>query len=145
MATLAVPASSILVVDDQVLDGDNISRVELTPGSHVIEWEYIYPNRFAEVKRLKFDAEADHHYLLDQRFFPAPEDQGTLANVFDFAVDASITPLAWLFPPQASPDAPQGEYYMWIVDRRSNNVAAGLPPDVPQEPNAISYVPVVGQ
>ncbi len=145
VATLAVPSSTILVVDDQVFEGDRVSRVELTPGSHVIEWEFVYPNRFAEVKRLRFVAEPGSEYELDQRFFPVPYDEGPLELVFDLALDATIMPLAWIFPPEAAPDAPEGEYFMWIVDRRSNDLAAGLPPDVPQAPATISYVPVVGQ
>ena len=135
----------MLVVDEQVFDGEHVSRVELAPGEHIIEWEYVYPNRFAEVKRLRFEALPDHRYQLAQRFFPAPYEGGPLELVLDLAIDATIMPLAWIFPPEAAPEAPVGEYFMWIVDQRSRDVLAGLPPNVPQTPIAVTYVPVEGQ
>ncbi len=139
---LTVPLSDRLVIDHQFVEQENVNRIEFLPGEHVIEWKYIYPNRHEEMKRLSFTAEPGRRYKLGQQFFPAPLEGGPLEAVLNFALDVTVTPLIWLFPPEAPADPSPGDYFMWIIDQNDDQVLAGMTPDVPPSFSAITYVPI---
>lgn len=142
IALLSVPSTSTLHVDGTLIERKNISRLELLPGDHTIEWEFEYSNRYAEIKELGFYAEPGATYRLEQRFFPAPFQGGPIEAVLGLALELTVTPLMWIFPPEPAGDAPHGDYFMWIIDQQSRDILAGMTPEVPQEHNTITFVPV---
>lgn len=141
VAIVAVPWTTI-VVDGEAVPKQNVSKITLLPGRHVIEWDWVYPNNYPQTNKLSFDAEPGQSYHLGQRFFAAPHPGGPIGAVVDLAVDTAMTPITLLFPPEAPTDPPAGEYYMWIVHREAQRVVAGLAPDVPLAHAPITYVPV---
>ena len=64
--------------------------------------------------------------------------------VFSFAIEVTVLPLILLFPPEAPNEAPLGDYYMWIVDRETDHILAGMAPDVAPSMSTITYVPLDG-
>ena len=140
VAVLFVPWTS-MTVDGEPVITKNVSRIELLPGSHVIEWVFVYPNDFKESKRLEFVAEAGKRYRLGQRFFAAAGLGGVIGAVVDLALDTALVPLKLLLGSEAPAAAPEGEYYTWILERETRYVVAGMAPDVPQVHQTITYVP----
>ena len=143
VAVLFVPWTSISVDGESVIER-NVSRIELLPGSHVIEWVFDYPNDFKETKRLEFVAEAGKRYRLGQRFFAAGGLGGAVGAVVELALDTTLVPLKLLLGSEDPAAAPEGEYYTWILERETRGVVAGMAPDVPQVHQTITYVPSEG-
>jgi len=141
VATLKVPVTDRIVVDDMVVAEEAVAAVEMLAGEHTVEWMFVYPNRHIEPKRITFIAEPGRTYRLGQRFFPAPYTGGPLELMFDVAIDLAVTPFALLFPPEAPPEAPHGDYFVWVTDTKTETVLAGLPPDAPLDHQPIMYVP----
>ena len=140
VAVLFVPWTS-MTVDGEPVMTKNVSRIELLPGSHVIEWVFVYPNDFKENKRLEFAAEAGKRYRLGQRFFAAAGLGGVIGAVADLALDTALVPFKLLLGSEEPAAAPEGEYYTWILERETRYVVAGMAPDVPQVHQTITYVP----
>lgn len=120
---------NVIRIDKQPITHGNVSEISLLPGSHTIEWEYTYPNIYREMMKLNFQVERGHRYQLIQRFIPQATDGHPLEVIFDFTIDAVVTPLIWLFPPESPTEAPEGVYFKWIVDLGSRQVLAGESPD----------------
>ena len=144
VAVLFVPWTSMTVDGEPVIE-KNVSRIELLPGPHVIEWVFVYPNDFKESRRLEFVAKAGKRYRLGQRFFEAGGLGGPIGVVadlaLDLALDTALVPLKLLLGSEEPVAAPEGEYYTWILERQTGNVVAGMAPDVPQVHQTITYVP----
>ncbi len=140
VAVLFVPWTSMTVDGEPVIAKD-VSRIELLPGSHVIEWVFVYPNDFKENKRLEFVVEAGRRYRLGQRFFAAGGLGGAVGAVADLALDTALLPLKLLIGSEEPAAASEGEYYTWILERQTRHVVAGTAPDVPQVHQTITYVP----
>jgi hypothetical protein len=129
-------------VDGEAVADPGARRLAVLPGWHEVRWSFVYPNGFTETRELSFVARQGERYRLGQRFFPDPHPAGALGEVFDVTVDTLLLPLRLLFP-QAAPEGPSpGEYYCWIVERRTQRVVAGSAPDVPMPHETITYVPV---
>ena len=140
VAVLTVPPT-VTSVDGEPMLKDSVGTIELLPGRHAIEWEFIYPNSFRETQRLTFEAKAGERYRLGQRFFPPPHPAGPIGEVFDFVIGTALIPLEIVFPSEPPTEAPDGAYYRWIIHHRSERVIAGLAPDVPQGDCVITFVP----
>ncbi len=140
VAVLFVPWTS-MTVDGEPVITNNVNRIELLPGSHVIEWLFVYPNDFTESKQLEFVAEAGKRYRLGQRFFTAGGLGGAVGAVADLALDTALVPLKLVFGSEEPAAAPEGEYYTWILERETRYVVAGMAPNVPQVHQTITYVP----
>lgn len=125
---LSVRQMNALRIDDQPISQSNVREINLLPGTHTIAWEFTYPNLYREMKRLEFKVEQGRRYQLVQRFFSQSPVGHPLEFVFDFTIDAVVAPLIWLFPPESPTSAPEGEYFMWIVDQKTRNVLAGASP-----------------
>lgn len=140
VALLSASAAN-LIVDGELIDTEDVRWIELLPGQHLLEWVYTHSNNFSEKKALSFDAEAGRRYRLGQRFFPQPHPAGPIGEVIEFAVSTALTPITVFFPSDPPTRPPAGEYYSWILDSRSEQVVAGLAPDVPLSHAPITYVP----
>ena len=116
-------------IDELPITQSNVREINLLPGPHSIAWEYTYPNLYREEKQLDFEVERGHRYQLVQRFIPLKPVGHPLETVFDLTIDAVVAPLIWLFPPELPKEAPEGEYFTWIVDVEFRNVLAGESPD----------------
>lgn len=142
IAMLVVPFT-IRAVDEQPVRTGNVNAIELLPGNHVIEWDFVYPNRFRERQRLSFRVEGGRKYRLGERFFPPPNPAGLVGAVIGFAIDTAFLPLTILFPPEEPLEPPVGEYYAWIVESGPHPVViAGVPADLPLAHAPLSYVPL---
>ncbi len=141
VAVLVVPWTHI-AVDGESIPKKDVRQIELLPGWHEIEWEFTYPNRYQETRALSFAAEPGQSYRLGQRFFPAPHPGGPIGAIVDLTVDTALAPITLLLAPEDPTEPPDGEYFMWIVHRESQQVMAGLAPDVPLAHAPISYVPL---
>ena len=58
VAVLSVPLFTHYVVDGEPAPVQSVSRIELLPGQHDIEWAFTYPNDYREPQLLSFWAEA---------------------------------------------------------------------------------------
>lgn len=141
-ARLTVPTTERLIVDHTLVTKENVGQIEMLPGEHIIEWKFVYPNRYCEMKRLNVTLEAGREYNLGQKFFPAPFEGDPLEAVFSFAIEATVLPLMLLFPPETPNQAPLGDYYMWIVDRETDHIQSGMAPEVAPSLSAITFVPL---
>ncbi len=141
VALLSVPWTNIVVDGSPILE-KYVSKIELLPGSHVIEWEYVHINDFRELKQLEFVVEANQRYQLGQRFFPAHGLDGVIGLVADLAVDTALVPLRLLFEEDEPIEAPKGEYYKWITEQRTKRIIAGMAPNTVQAHQEITYVPI---
>lgn len=141
VALLAVPWANI-ILDGSLIPNKYVSNIELLPGPHVIEWDYIHTNDYRELKQLKFVVEANHQYTLGQRFFPEFGLGGAIGLVADIAVDTALLPLKLLIEEKESTESPKGEYYMWITDRDTQQIVAGMAPNTVQGHQEITYVPI---
>lgn len=126
---LSIRHMNTLRIDDQPITQSHVREINLLPGPHTIAWEYTYPNRYREMKQLDFQVERGHRYQLIQRFIPLTPVGYPFEVVIDLTIEAVVAPLIWLFPPESPAEAPEGEYFMWIVDQESRNVLAGVNPD----------------
>ena len=63
VALLGVPWTNI-ILNGSLIPNKYVSNIELLPGSHVIEWDYVYTNDYRELKQLKFVVQANHQYIL---------------------------------------------------------------------------------
>lgn len=129
VGVLSIRQMNTFRIDDQPITRSNVREITLLPGPHTIAWEYTYPNLCREMKQLDFQVERGHRYQLVQRFIPQAQVGHPIEAVFDFTIDAVVAPLIWLFPPESPAEAPEGEYFMWIVDQESRSVLAGVSPD----------------
>ncbi len=125
---LSVRQMNGLRIDKQPITQGNVSEISLLPGPHTIEWDYTYPNLYRDMKQLEFKVERGHRYQLVQRFISQAPRRHTLEAVFNFTIDAVVAPLIWLFPPESPAEAPEGEYFKWIVDLETRSVLAGASP-----------------
>lgn len=141
VATIDVPLTNRLIVDRRLADATHVSEIEVLPGEHTVEWKYVYPNHYSEMKRITFTAEAGKRYRLGQRFLPAPYDGNALELAFDVAIDTTVMPFMMIFPPEPPKAAPAGKYYMWVTDARTEQVLAGTAPAVSPGANAITHAP----
>ena len=141
VALLNVPWTNIVVDGSPILD-KYVGKIELLPGSHIIEWEYVHTNDVRELKQLEFVVEANHRYQLGQRFFPANGLNGVIGLVADLAVDTALMPLKLLFKENEPIEAPKGEYYKWITEQRTKHIVAGMAPNIVQVHQEITYVPI---
>ncbi len=131
-----------LSIDGQQLDQKDARKIALLPGRHELHWKHEYSNKYLEQKTLSFVAEAGRHYRLGERFFAEPNPAGPLGDVFDLAVDAALTPITMVLPLEPPSGPPPGQYYAWILDIQSQQIVAGLAPDVPMDHAPITYVPL---
>lgn len=135
---LSIRHMNTLRIDDQPITQSHVREINLLPGPHTIAWEYTYPNRYREMKQLDFQVERGHRYQLIQRFIPLTPVGYPFEAVIDLTIEAVVAPLIWLFPPESPAEAPEGEYFMWIVDQESRNVLVGSSPDDSTRPAAIT-------
>lgn len=141
VALLSVPWTDI-VVDGSPIKDKYVSKIELLPGSHIIQWEYVHFNEVRELKQLEFFVEANHSYKLGQRFFPANGLDGVIGLVADLAIDTALAPLKLFIEDNEPTEAPKGEFYIWINELRTNRIVAGIAPDIVQVHQEITYVPI---
>ena len=141
IAVLEVPLTRI-VVDGTTVPMQNVNKIELLPGFHRIEWDFSYPNRYRERMELSFQAEAGGRYRLGEKFFAAPHPGGPLGAFLEVLGDTALLPISLFVPGEDPTGPPEGDYYLWIVDRESQQVLAGLAPDVPEAHSTITFVPV---
>ncbi len=141
VALISVPGG-MLRVDGQDVERADTRRVELLPGPHVLEWVFVYPNRYRETQTIEFTAVAGRRYHLGQRFFPGPDPAGPIGAVFDIVTDVATAPFELIVPPEPPSDPPHGDYHAWITEQPTRRVVAGLAPDVPRGHAPITYVPL---
>ena len=141
VAVLNVPWTNI-VIDGSPIQEKYVSKIELLPGAHTIQWEYVYLNDVRELKQLEFVVEANHRYQLGQRFFPANGFDGVIGLVADLAVDTALMPLKLFIEENEPMEAPKGEYYNWITEQRTKHIIAGMAPNIVQGHQEITYVPI---
>ena len=141
IATLEVPRND-LVIDGTAIDKGGISRVELLPGTHRVEWTFTYPNGHRESCELTFIARAGDLCRLGSTFFPSPHPLGFIGAALDLAAHTAILPIELLFPPPEPAEPPEGELYTWVILLPSRQILAGLPPDLPVAYAPINVVPV---
>lgn len=141
VALLNVPWTNI-VVDGSPIPDKFVSNLELLPGSHVIEWEFVHTNDFREQNQLEFVAQANHRYQLGQRFFSANGLDGVVGFVADLALDTALLPLKLLIDEDEPTEPPDGEYYIWIIERGTQRIVAGMAPDIVQAHQEITFVPI---
>ena len=142
VAVLSVPMLTSFTVDEKQVPEQSISRIELLPGRHVIEWDFAYPNRFQASQRLSFAVCAGERYRLGQRFFAAPHPAGPIGALLELGLDTALLPVTLLLPLDAPTEPPEGEYYCWMVQLPSQRLVAGTAPDVPMTHTAITFVPM---
>jgi len=141
VALLNVPWTSI-IIDGSSIPNKYAGNIELLPGSHVIQWDYVHTNDYRELKQLKFAVQANCQYKLRQRFFPEFGLGGAIGLVADLAVDTALLPLKLLIEEKEPTEAPKGEYYMWITELGSQRIVAGMAPSTVQAHQEITYVPI---
>ena len=141
VAFLDVPRGQY-VLDGTTLPRSNVNRIEMLPGWHDIGWTFEYPNRFEESVAMSFHAGAGGNYRLGERFFPAPHWAGPLGAMFEGVIGTALLPFTLLLPSEDADAPPEGEHFAWIVDRATDQLIAGSPPDVPAVHEAITFVPV---
>ncbi len=141
VALLNVPWANI-VVDGSPIPDKYVSNLELLPGKHVIEWEYVHTNDFRTLNKLEFVTKANHRYQLSQRFFSANGLDGVVGLVADLALDTALLPLKLLIDEKEATEAPKGEYYMWISERGTQRIVAGMAPNIVQAHQEITFVPI---
>ncbi len=141
VAMLDVPGP-VTEVDGDPVNDRSARRLTLLPGWHEVEWTFDYPNGHRAGQKISFVAQAGNRYRLGQRFFPAPHPGGPVGAIVEIVFDAAFLPIKLLLeePPADAP--PPGDYYCWIVERGTEQVVAGMAPDVPMAHAEITYVPV---
>ena len=144
VAVLSVPTLTQYVVDGEPAPAQSVSKIELLPGRHEVEWTFTYPNDYREPQQVSFRAEAGQRYRLGQRFFPAPHPGGPLVAVLELGLNTALIPFKLLLPLEAPTEPPEGEYYRWVVEVPSQRLMAGMAPDVPLGHATITYVPIEG-
>lgn len=141
-ALVRLPANVVggsLIVNDIVCPHDWVTRFEVLPGRHEVEWGYRHSNRFVSTHTIHFDAQAGDDLRLRQTFWRAAGPLGPIGDLITLGVEAAFTPIAWLLP--AGEEPPPGRFHAWMtaVDGR---VIGGDPPDLPMGYVDVSYVTI---